>query len=35
MIENIDKILEREILDQKVDFHIFDGIKEFEKLIQE
>jgi len=31
----LDKILEREILDQKVDFHIFDGIKEFEKLIQE
>jgi hypothetical protein len=31
----LDKILEREILDQKVDFHIFDGIKEFEKLVQE
>ena len=33
--KTLDKILEREILDQKVDFHIFDGIKEFEKLIQE
>ena len=33
--KTLDKILEREILDQKVDFHIFDGMKEFEKLIQE
>ena len=33
--KTLDKILEREILDQKVDFHIFDGVKEFEKLIEE
>ena len=32
--KTLDKILEREILDQKVDFHIFDGVKEFEKLVQ-
>ena len=33
--KTLDKILEREILDQKVDFHIFDGVKEFERIIQE
>jgi hypothetical protein len=33
--KSLDKILEREILDQKVDFHIFDGVKEFERIIQE
>ena len=33
--KTLDKILEREILDQKVDFHIFDGVKEFEKLVNE
>ena len=33
--KTLDKILEREILDQKVDFHIFDGVKEFERIVQE
>jgi hypothetical protein len=32
---SIDKILEREIFDQKVDMRIFSGIKEFQKYVEE
>ena len=33
--KSLDNILEREIFDQKVDMKIFNGIKEFEKIVQE
>lgn len=33
--KSLDKILEREIFDQKVDMKIFNGVKEFEKIVQD
>ena len=33
--KSLDNILEREIFDQKVDMKIFNGIKEFEKIVQD